>query len=31
MFMALLGASVAVLILSRVHDRQIAALSGPKD
>ena len=31
MFMALIGASSAVLLLSRVHDRQIAALPGPKD
>jgi hypothetical protein len=31
MFMALLGASSALLLLSRLHDRQIAALRGPKD
>jgi len=31
MFMALLGASSALLLLSRLHDRQITALRGPKD
>ena len=31
MFMVLLGASAALLLLSRLHDRQIAALPGPKD
>src|SRR5205085_10163845 len=31
MFMALVGAIVALVVLPRVHDRQIAALPGPKD
>jgi putative membrane protein len=31
MFMALIGASAAVLFLSRLHDRQIAALPGPRN
>ena len=30
MFLALLGASCALLLLSRPHDRQLAALSGPR-
>jgi putative membrane protein len=31
MFMALIGASAAVLLLSRLHDRQIAALPGSRN
>jgi hypothetical protein len=31
MFMALIGASAAVLFLSRLHDRQIAALPGSRN
>ena len=31
LFMALIGALCALLLLSRVHDRQIAALAPPAD